>query len=278
MHYLAHDTSNLSHFYSIEVPFDDQSLGENTFIQMKGEAGHIFFGGTLRDFKRLNEETVMRICERAKPLWIGKNEAFKDMILLHNSHMPIEGGDGYIESFHALVRPRDLEDKDHIKLAFFSGEDADFLALQYPAADYSKREYILEIATELEVQTGVSSEIRDKAYTSHLTKLTETGTMVWIAKLPFRVNNNYLQKEGLNTETGEFSPYRLFIRFERDDQHDWPANGHKCFVAFEIPINVSVERTSIIDQKPDDKSSYAADAAKRKAIMDAKKKRGKQGA
>ena len=277
IHYLAHDISNLSNFYSLEVPDDGQSLGENTFIQTKGEAGHTFFTGTLKDFDRLDEDTVRLACEQAKDLWLGKNESFKDMTLLHNTSMPIENGDGYIQALHAIFHLRDLEDKDSIKLAYFSGEDADFLCLQYPAADHSEMEYALEIASELELKTDMSSEIRDKAILSHFTQLTEVGSMVWIARLPFRVNNNYLQKPGLNPETGEFSPYRLFIHFERDDQHDWPAEGHKCFVAFEIPINVNVERTSIIDQKPDDKTSYVADDAKRKAIMDAKKKkRGKK--
>ena len=43
-------------------------------------------------------------------------------------------------------------------------------------------------------------------------------------------------------------------------------------------VTVGVERTSIINEASDDKAAFEAADAKRKTIMDAKKKRGKQGA
>ena len=230
----------------------------------------------MKDFFRLDEENVALFTERAKELVLGKNEAFKGMALLLNTNMPIENGDGYIQALHAIVPVMDILDKDKIKLAYFSGEDSDCLCLQYPAADHSETEFMTDIVSELELQTEIASEIRDKAIQSHITQLTEDGSIVWIARLPFRVNNNYLQKPGLNHETGEFSAYPLFVPFERDSTHDWPASDHKCWVAFEIPINSNVERTNTTNQKSVDKTLFEAKAAKRKEIRDAKmKKRGK---
>lgn len=125
------------------------------------------------------------------------------------------------------------------------------------------------------------SDTREHAFRDVYSSLWRHDKVVWIAKLPHPVNNDYLQKKDVwkQPESGEFTSFSTYIKY-LDEEGDFKLEGHKLHLTFQLPIEDTFKCLTADDSAVAgiSKTDYDAKDAQRDEIK--KKmaaKRGKKG-
>jgi len=97
-------------------------------------------------------------------------------------------------------------------------------------------------------------------------------TVVWVAKLPYQVNNDLLQKSDafIEPDSGSFTPFVTYVPF-KDEEGDFRLEGQKAFLTYQLPIEGTFKSLTAEDNTPAQSSKKDWDA-KQKERDEIKKK------